>query len=113
MQTVGLVITGFIFLSIICIFVIRHYIGPLVKKDVIISVYLSWVLGFAGIFLLPYDISVVIVEQSPSNLLDVWRFVYWSTFFLAWFVLPMQMEYHNSGHFTFLEKVINNNNSNI
>ena len=85
--------------------------GPLVKKDVIISVYLSWVLGFAGILLLPYDISVAIVESpsgkdyNNSDLLDVWRFVYWSTFILAWLILPIQMEYHNSGHFTFLEKV--------
>lgn len=28
-----------------------------------------------------------------------------STFFLAWIVLPIQMEYHSSGHFTFYSKV--------
>lgn len=29
-----------------------------------------------------------------------------STFFLAWGVLPIQMEYHNSGHFTVKEKLL-------
>ena len=106
MAALGLVITGFIILSVICIFLIRHYMGPLVKPDVMVTVYLSWVLGFAGILLLPYDISVAIVDQKQYTILDdVWRFVYWSTFFLAWLVLPVQMEYHNSGHFTFIEKV--------
>lgn len=28
-----------------------------------------------------------------------------STFSLAWIILPIQMEYHNSGHFSFADKI--------
>ncbi len=78
MSTLGFVIAGFIFLAIICIFFVRYYSGAFVTKDVLVSVYLSWVLGLAGILLLPYDISVTLVEQIHSKILDdVWKFVYW------------------------------------
>ena len=78
MATVDLVVTEFILLAIICIALMRYYTGPMVKIDVIATVYLSWVLGLSGILLLPYDISVAIVDNAHSNILDdVWRFVYW------------------------------------
>ena len=32
-------------------------------------------------------------------------FLQYSIFILAWVVLPIQMEYHGSGHFSFKEKV--------
>lgn len=32
--------------------------------------------------------------------------VAFSTFLLAWGILPMQMEYHASGHFSTKEKVV-------
>ena len=162
MATLELVVSEFVVLAVVCFFLIRYYKGNMVTPDVAIAVYLSWVLGFAGILLLPYDISVALVDDKQMDTLNkVWNFIYWrwenysasvgyknltgnsipwhlflvrrafnttpfcnfmlvaaiptdditihcshrSTFFLAWAVLPMQMEYHNSGQFTFSEKV--------
>ena len=129
MATIDLVVSEFIVLAIVCFFLIRYYKSHMVTWDVSLSVYLSWVLGFVGILLLPYDASIAIVEDRQSDILEVvWKFVYWrcivnqlllrlvltfmschdspfSTFFLAWVVLPIQNEYHNSGHFYFGEKV--------
>ena len=40
--------------------------------------YLSWILGFIGILILPYDLSNAVVYGNHVNLLSgVWRFVYW------------------------------------
>ena len=107
--TLELVIIEFIVLAIVCVLLIRYYKGNMVTLDVAAIVYLSWILGFAGILLLPYDMSVAVVDHDLSSerkmLDDVWNFIYWSTFCLAWGVLPLQMEYHNSGQFTFLEKL--------
>lgn len=158
MATLELVVSEFIILALVCFFLIRYYKGNMVTFDVAVAVYLSWVLGFAGILLLPFDISVAVVEdQQSDSLVKVWNFIYWryqhcrdlcwlcnsnflaswcdhklhvnsrycdkyfaclkkifkscssindgSTFILAWVILPMQMEYHNSGHFTFTDKV--------
>ena len=156
MATLELVVSEFIVLALVCFFLIRHFKGNMVTLDVAVAVYLSWVLGFAGILLLPFDISVAVVDSRQSDtLIKVWNFIYWrypswcigdvtiepffyhiaiifwtwlkernllyskkpfckrrssntyrSTFILAWVILPMQMEYHNSGHFTFADKVM-------
>ena len=75
---VELVIIEFIILAIVCFILIRYYKGKMVTIDVAAVVYLSWVLGFAGILLLPYDISVAVVDGSKSLTLDnVWNFIYW------------------------------------
>jgi hypothetical protein len=50
--------------------------------------------------------SVIILSYLPfltAYLLFIYD--YHSTFVLAWIVLPIQMEYHNSGQFSFSEKV--------
>jgi hypothetical protein len=73
-----LVVAEFIILAIVCFFLIRYYKGKMVTFDVAAVVYLSWVLGFAGILLLPYDISVAVVDGNKSLTLDhVWNFIYW------------------------------------
>lgn len=84
MATLELIISEFIILALACFLLIRHYKGNGVTFDVAFSVYLSWVLGFAGILLLPYDISIAVVDDRKNEMLIiVWNFVYWSTFGLA------------------------------
>lgn len=76
--TLELIISEFVVLAIACFFLVRYYKEKSVTIDVAIAVYLSWVLGFAGILLLPYDISVAIVDDHQSTMLiKVWDFVYW------------------------------------
>eukprot|EP00607_Mallomonas_marina_P010667 CAMPEP_0182422582 /NCGR_PEP_ID=MMETSP1167-20130531/8305_1 /TAXON_ID=2988 /ORGANISM="Mallomonas Sp, Strain CCMP3275" /LENGTH=257 /DNA_ID=CAMNT_0024600751 /DNA_START=271 /DNA_END=1041 /DNA_ORIENTATION=- len=74
--------------------------------DVTIAVYLSWVLGFAGILVLPFDMSEALLDRTKLPLLnELWHFIYWSTFALAWGILPIQMSYHTSGGFDFNAKI--------
>jgi hypothetical protein len=101
-----IVYTQFIILSIVCFFLIRYYKSKFVTFDVSFSVYLCWVFGFAGILLLPYDLSIAVVGDVQSiKLLNIWKSLYWSTFLLTWIILPMQDEYHSSGHFSFKDKL--------
>lgn len=106
MVFVALVATAFAVLSISCIFLVRYYKSPSVTLDVTIAVYLSWVLGFSGIILLPFDMAEALLDHEKSPALnEIWHFIYWSTFVLAWGVLPIQTSYHTSGGFTFQAKL--------
>ena len=78
MATLDLVICEFIVLAVVCFFLIRYFKDAGVTVDVSISVYLCWVLGFAGILLLPYDMSVAVIESEHIEMLGVvWKFIYW------------------------------------
>lgn len=88
------------------IYINSYYKGKMVTLDVSLTVYLSWTLGCVGILLLPYDMSLTLVLGVQSqSLVDIWNYTYLITFLLAWIILPMQYEYHNSGHFGFGKKV--------
>ena len=57
---------------------IRYYQGHMVTIDVSIIVYFSWVLGFVGVLLLPYDMSIALVLDIQSGaLIKVWEVTYW------------------------------------
>ena len=78
MATLDLVVSEFIILALVCLILVRYYKAHMVTADVAVTVYFAWVLGFVGILLLPYDVSVAVVENRHSVLLDdVWKFVYW------------------------------------
>jgi len=75
---IELVATEFVLLAIGCFFLLRYYAASMVSTDVFVAVYLSWVLGFASVLFLPYDLSVTLVENEKSIILErVWKFVYW------------------------------------
>jgi hypothetical protein len=75
---IDLVVSEFVVLSVGCFFVLRYYAATMISYDVLITVYLSWVLGLAGVMFLPYDLSLVLVDNYHSPALErVWRFVYW------------------------------------
>ena len=85
------------FQTVVSIFVslglLVYFKNPQVKVDVLITVMIGWIFGFAGILLLPYDLSVAIVnEETVSNLKVMWEIIYWTTFSLAWIILPIQLE---------------------
>ena len=82
MAGIDLVIVEFIILAVVCLVLIRYFSAAVVTYDVAVVVYLSWVLGFAGILLLPYDLSMAIVDTDHGNklnnyLVNVWNFIYW------------------------------------
>ena len=97
-----------------CLLLLRHYQSPIVTADVSSSVYISWILGLAGVLFLPYDLSLAVNgTNNEESSVTIWNCIYWSTFILAWIILPIQMEFHSSGHFTFREKFIDSLRRNI
>ena len=78
LAAIELVVTEFVLLAVACFFLLRYYAASMVTMDVVIAVYISWVLGFASVLFLPYDLSVAIVDNERSPSLErVWQFVYW------------------------------------
>jgi hypothetical protein len=73
-----LMATEFVMVAVACSLLIRYYRSPLVTEDVTASVYIGWVLGFAGVLFLPYDLSIALVENRTSGPFEiVWRVIYW------------------------------------
>ena len=104
----------FLLVAVCAVFVLKYFSGEHTTFDIKCSVYLSWVFGFCGILLLPFDISVTLAsdngeENLASNshevLHSMWTSVYWITFIFAWVIIPIQMEYHSSGYFKLLDKL--------
>lgn len=78
LAAIELVVTEFVLLAVACFFLLRYYAASMVSLDVFVAVYVSWVLGFASVLFLPYDLSVAIVDNERSPSLErVWQFVYW------------------------------------
>jgi hypothetical protein len=62
-------------------------------------VYLSWLSCFSIVLILPIDIYHSL-KGEPDRMLNMWRLIYWTTFLLAWIVLPLVQEYEEAGEFT-------------
>ena len=101
-EAIGAISGELVVLALVVLYLIRLYASPGVSLDVKVSVFAAWLLGFAGILLLPYDISLATSSASASAsapVLVTWKLIYWATFVLAWLVLPLQHDFHRSGHF--------------
>jgi len=66
---------------------------------------ISFALGFSGTTLLPSDLSLNPQNGDKSEMLAPWHIVFWSTFLLAWVILPFIRECIASGEFTFLARL--------
>ena len=114
MASVAVIAVEYIASFLMCLYLIFFFKAPSVKLDTVVTVLFTWLCGLAGILLLPYDLSIAIVEERTSPVLEaMWEVVYWVTFLLAWVILPIQLEYHSSGHFTFSEKLRDSLQKNI
>ena len=63
LNAIELVILEMILLALGCLWLIRYYKGHMVTADVTLTVYISWVMGFIGVLLLPYDLSVALIDE--------------------------------------------------
>ncbi len=92
---------------ILCLYLVHFFAAKQVTLDVKFTCFLSWVLGFAGVLILPFDISTVLGSNSSSDssLIFGWSLIYWTTFIFAWVVLPIQRDFHSSGYFDFRDKL--------
>lgn len=76
---------------------------------------ISFALGFGGIALLPIDLAITEVYDvgaheaaggsGPNATYVPWMVTYWSTFFLAWTILPLVRESLLSGRFTYFARL--------
>ena len=63
LNAIELVILEMVLLALGCLLLIRYYKGHMVTADVTLTVYISWVMGFIGVLLLPYDLSVALIDE--------------------------------------------------
>ena len=67
----------------------------------------TWLLGFSGTLLLPLDIAQALSDEHKSpGMSATWNMVYWSTFVLAWLVLPVLYEAWYAGDLTWSARVL-------
>jgi hypothetical protein len=88
-------------------FLVCHFASPNTSLLIKTFVVLSFGLGFAGIALLPVDLTITTVYSdqynqkiTPNATYAPWQLTYWSTFLLDFVFLPLIRESLLSGHFT-------------
>ena len=106
-----LLVVGQIILMLLYVaYLIYQYALPQVLPGVKVMVYLSWLLSFSIVVILPYDIYAAMANNHPLG--PLWRAIYYSIFILTWLLLPVAQEFETAGEFTFKEKlkraIINN-----
>ncbi|EQC39588.1 hypothetical protein SDRG_03022 [Saprolegnia diclina VS20] len=81
---------------------LHHYKDAQVGAIVSGTVFFSWYVGFLGLVLLPLDLTTTASGQDKAYplLLTAWQLVYWFTFVLSWVVLPILIEFSQSGAFS-------------
>ncbi|CAM9512871.1 unnamed protein product [Ectocarpus sp. 12 AP-2014] len=83
-----------------------YYAAKDVPFLVSVCVFTSWLLGFIGTLLLPADIVLTLLNGSHSLWMTrVWYAVYWTTFLLAWVILPILYQAWNAGELTWAERI--------
>ena len=60
---IEIVILEMVLLALSCLLLFRYYKGNMVTADVSLTVYVSWVMGFIGVLLLPYDLSIALINE--------------------------------------------------
>ena len=73
-------------------YLIYQYALKSVGWFVLVSVYLTWLLCFGSIVLLPFDIDDNSVQTNKAMAI-VWKTIYGLIFFFTWVLLPIAQEY--------------------
>ena len=107
----GSTIVTVVALGAICIavlFLLRHYL-PLrtTPAFLLVPIFLALALPASAILLVPIDLASSSGPDDETSkgiwlahrpLLVAWRLVYWLTFMLTWFILPLLGEYMDAGY---------------
>jgi hypothetical protein len=104
-ETIAVLVGGAILLVFTALLV-QRFSDPSNYWTYTSAVYISWLLGFSGIILLPLDVAFAKTFPVDKNpLLEPWRFVFWTTFWLAWVVDPLLQSYHDNGSYSIKSKI--------
>ena len=100
---------------ILAIIIILSYTRKGTNKLVTLISLLTWFCDFYMVILLPYDICITNkqkrnlklteAELKTSNIIKIsYQVAYWTTFCLAWVIIPLLKSYESSGELTKWEK---------
>jgi hypothetical protein len=94
----------------LCVGIVQHFSSPGTSLGIRLLAIISFWLGFSGIVLLPLDLTIASSTSADSNESDAtpetnatyvpWMITYWSSFILAFVILPIVRKFLRSGHFT-------------
>ncbi|KAF8660797.1 hypothetical protein HU200_057383 [Digitaria exilis] len=84
---------------------LRYFAGPAVPAHVLAVVGYAWLCSLSFVVLVPTDIWMAISGNQKSDVGFFWSWSYWSTFILAWSVVPTLQGYEDSGDFSFKERL--------
>jgi hypothetical protein len=101
-------VLSFLAIAIAVLFLLRHYL-PLrtTPAFLLVPIFLALALPISAILLVPIDLASSSGPEDEVSkgiwlahrpLLVAWRLVYWLTFMLTWFILPLLGEYMDSGY---------------
>ncbi|KAG2481804.1 hypothetical protein PVAP13_J222101 [Panicum virgatum] len=80
---------------------LHYFAGPAVPARVLAVVGYAWLCSLSFVVLVPTDIWTAISGNQNSDVGFFWSWSYWSTFILAWSIVPTLQGYEDSGDFTF------------
>ncbi|TQS34480.1 hypothetical protein Golomagni_05132 [Golovinomyces magnicellulatus] len=104
-----LFLIGILIISGLVILLLRYYL-PLrtTPAYLLIPIFFALVLPASLIILVPVDLASIIQDNYTGEargiwlpkgfILVLWRILYWETFFLTWFILPILSEYADAGY---------------
>ncbi len=82
-----IVVVQIVLMLLYVAYLIYQYALPQVPPAVKVLVYLSWLLSFSIVIILPYDIHAALANDVGMGAL--WRAIYYSIFILTWLLLPV------------------------
>lgn len=77
-------------LTCVCsaLLLVRSFAHPSLERPVLFTVFVSWSLAFSMVFLVPLDL--VHTASMRADLMSGWTSIYWISFVLTWFAIPLQ-----------------------
>lgn len=99
--TIVLIIGVFFF----TVWIIYRYASKATPVHIYIFVFIGYFFSFFVIVVLPFDVFSAIADESNPELVDMWTVIYWASFGLCWFVLPVVKELEMAGEFTVMGKI--------
>ncbi|RCI06896.1 LMBR1 domain-containing protein 2 [Rhizopus stolonifer] len=105
-----------VLLLIVVVFTLSRY-GNIKSQAWYVSMVctIGWFFPFWIVFLLPLDLASTVYDDrkgrvpfayvSESFLFVAWRVLYWTSFCLTWFTIPMLQAYVNTGEFTIAKRI--------
>lgn len=84
---------------------LRYFAGPAVPLHVLATVGYAWLCSLSFVILVPTDIYTTITGNQKGDVGFFWSWSYWSTFVLAWAIIPTIKGYEDAGDFTVKERL--------